>query len=110
MEKGITRRDFARVLGIPFLLCSPNPSFSKNHKNIRLEQDWDAAIQENNLRNEVSDLMKKTNMSISYDAGFTSESIVRSNSSLPQLYRIRDDLKGHSHIPGGRGHIHYSKL
>jgi len=72
--ENITRRDFMKDLGVlAALAASPLKALGE----IELNLDWDEAIKENNLRKEVSELMKETNFRIEYHNGESVISAVR---------------------------------
>jgi len=108
----ISRRAFTRAaLGVPvFVAASGNPSLyadtSRTSESAATEKDWDEARAENDLRGELGALMKKHNMTVSYDLSFTHETIARSNLPVEELKRLRDDLASQHYIPGMRGCKH----
>ena len=110
-NQDITRRTFMRSLAGSAVLgavSSASPAKSIDY-DAKFGKDWDDAIEENNLREEVSRLMKKTNMTVRYDVQFTYKDIVGSNVSLANLKRIRDDLNLQPNI-GGRGSIYFHSM
>ncbi len=69
---------------------------------IELNLDWDEAIKENNLREEVSRLMKKNNVFVEYfsdsDASLRSmgyERIKGADIPVKELYKIKKHIEEH---------------
>lgn len=106
----ITRRNFIRgiggLAGIANLIIVPTTLYSNdNSKNIKLEKDWDEAIKENNLREEVSGLMKETNFSVDYRKSFSSsvrrinyKEIIGFDMHVEGLTEIKNRLEGYRNI------------
>jgi len=107
--ENITRRDFTRSLVGATVLnkISLKPPYSKT--DINLNDDWDKALEEYNLRQETSELMEKYNQTVAFTVQFDSKNIRSSDISLENLKEIRDDLRKSYHIPGGRGHTFHSR-
>jgi len=104
-----TRRDFMRAVAgtVAFGVVSENSYSQGNSEADTLKRDWDEAIKENNLREEVSVLMKQSNMIVTYEGRLTYKNIIRADISVRRLQEIKTKLEpykdGH-----GRGFLHLS--
>ena len=107
--KDITRRDCLKGLAASVGL-GVVPSITKATKKQEINYAWGEAIKENNLRNEVSGLMKKNNLRIEYHKGSKFLSAVRSinyrkikgfDMPIEKLYETKDRLKKWENFGGG---------
>ena len=73
--EGITRRNFVKKSGVVAALATNDPL--KTLQEIELNLDWGAAIEENDLRNEVSGFMKEMNFEVVYHRGSETRETIR---------------------------------